>query len=262
MAQDVLAVTGAKVEPAQEVDQTLVEAEDLGFLAGLFAQFLDVFFQFALGGNDNFLDAGGMNAAVGNEFFQGHARDFTANHVEGADDNHAGSIVDDHVHAGGFFEGADVSTFAADDAAFHFVVGDAHGAGCGFGGVNGGVALQGSEQRFAGFFLAGFGEYFFVAEDDRPGLLLELLVEDFQEAPGGFLLIEPAKLVQGLPLQVEQFSEFFLAVVGFLDAFGEFALGAFHYFFLFAQLLGLFFQGILAFVEQAFAFVQFAAQAA
>ena len=142
-----------------------------------------------LGGDDDLLDAGGVDAAVGDEFFERHAGDLAADHVEGADDDNAGGVVDDDVDAGGFFEGADVSAFAADDAAFHFVVGDADGAGGGFGGMHGGVALDGGEQDFAGFFLADFAQHFFVAEDNRAGLLLELLVEDFEEPPGGFFLV-------------------------------------------------------------------------
>ena len=176
------------MEPAQEVDQTLVQAVDFGFLAGRLADFLNVLFQFALGGHNDFLDPRGVDAAVGDEFFQGHAGDFAANHVEGADDDHSRRIVDNHVHAGGFFKGADVSPFAADDAAFHFVVGDAHRAGRGFGGVHGGIALDGREQYFSGFFLANFAQHLLVLEDDRPGFLLELLVQDFQEPAGGLFL--------------------------------------------------------------------------
>ena len=74
--------------------------------------------------------------------FQREAGDFAADHVEGADDDHAGRVVDDHVHAGGLLEGADVAALAADDPALHLVVGDAHRAGGGLGGVRGRVTLD------------------------------------------------------------------------------------------------------------------------
>ena len=74
--------------------------------------------------------------------FERHAGDFAADRVEAADDHHAGRVVDDHVDAGGLFEGADVAAFAADDAALHFVVGDVDGAGGGLGRVGGGEALN------------------------------------------------------------------------------------------------------------------------
>ena len=84
---------------------------------------------------------------------------------------------------------------------------------------------------------------------DRAGLLLELRVEDFQQAPRGLGLAQAAELVQRLPLQVEELGEFFLAVVGVLDLLGELALRGLDDLFLLADLLGLLFQGVLALVE-------------
>ena len=65
--QHVLAVAGAEVQPAQQVDQPLVQAVDVGLLAGLLAQLLDVPLQLLLRGDDDFLDPRGVDAAVGDE---------------------------------------------------------------------------------------------------------------------------------------------------------------------------------------------------
>ena len=70
------------------------------------------------------------------------AGDFAADRVERADDHHAGRVVDDHVDAGRLFECADVPTFAADDAALHFVAGNVDRAGGGLGRVGGGETLD------------------------------------------------------------------------------------------------------------------------
>ena len=203
-----------------------------------------------------------MDAAVGDERVQGQAGDFPADHVEAADDDHARRVVDDQVDAGGLFEGADVAALAADDPPFHFVVGNADGAGRRLGGMRGRVALQRGDDDLAGLLFAGLGQLLVAAEDRRAGLLLELRVEDFQQAPRGLGLAQAAELVQRLPLQVEELRQVLLAMVGLLDLLGELALRGLDDLLLLANLFGLFLQAVLAFVEEAFAFVEFAADLA
>ena len=157
MPQHVLAVAGAEAQPAQQVNDFGVQVADVGLLGGFLAELLEVFFEFGLGLGDDFLDARGMDATVGDQLRERNPRDFAAHHVEAADDYDAGRIVDDDVDAGGLFEGADIATFAADDAPLHIVVGDVDSAGGGFRGVGGGVALHGGDHDLAGFFLADLG---------------------------------------------------------------------------------------------------------
>ncbi len=172
--QHVLAVAGAEVQPAQQLDQPLVQVVDGQLLAGVLAELQDVLFQFLLRGRHDLLDPRGVDAAVGNELVQRQPRDLAADHVEAADDDHAGRVVDDQVHAGGLLEGADVAALAADDAALHLVVGDADGAGGRFGRVGGRVALQRSDDDLAGLLFADLRQLLVVAEDGGAGLLLEL----------------------------------------------------------------------------------------
>ncbi len=138
----VLAVARAEVEPAEQIHHLVVQPANLRFLHGFLAippnLHVDLFLRFG----DELFDARGMNAAVGDELVERFAGNFAAHGVECADDHHAGRIVDDHVHARGFLEGADVSPLAADDAALHFVAGDIDGAGGGFGRVGGGEPLD------------------------------------------------------------------------------------------------------------------------
>ena len=107
--QHVLAVAGAEVEPAQEVDDPLVQAVDVDLLAGRLAQLLDVAIQLLLRLGDDLLDPRGMDSPVGDELVEREPGDLAADGVEGADDDHAGGVVDDDVDAGGLLEGADVA---------------------------------------------------------------------------------------------------------------------------------------------------------
>ena len=68
--------------------------------------------------------------------------------------------------------------------------------------------------------------------------------------------------MQRLPLQVEELGKLLLAAVGVLDLFRQLALRALDDLLLLAKLLGLFFQGVLALVQEAFALVELAPQAA
>ena len=158
MPQHVLAVARAIVQPAEQVDDALVEAADLRFLHGFFAVAADLRVDFLLRFGDELFDPRGMDAAVGDELVERDAGDFAADRIERADDHHAGRVVDDHVDAGGFFERADVATFAADDAALHFVAGNVDRAGRGFGRVRGGEALDRGQQHFLGLGVADRGE--------------------------------------------------------------------------------------------------------
>ena len=173
-----------------------------------------------------------------------------------------GRVVDDHVHAGGLLERADVPPLAADDPALHLVVGDVDRAGGGFGGVGGGIALQSGQQDFAGLLLAGLGDPLFVLDDHRPGFLLQLGLEHLQQPLGGLLAAQPAQLVQRLPLQVEELGQFLLAAVDVLDPLGELALGGLDDLLLLAELLGLLLQGVLALVEDPLALVELLAEGA
>ena len=103
-----------------------MQAGDVGIVGGLFAGFgddlvngLGFFF------NDLF-DVGGMDAPVHRQAGESAAGDFAADRVEAGDGHGFGGIVHDHVHTGGLFEGLDVASVAANDAAFHLFVGQRH----------------------------------------------------------------------------------------------------------------------------------------
>ena len=70
----------------------------------------------------DFLDARRMDAAIEQEALHGFAGDLAAHRIKAGKHHGIGRIVDEHGDARGGLEGADVATFAADDAAFQFLI--------------------------------------------------------------------------------------------------------------------------------------------
>ena len=99
-----------------------------------------------------------------------------------------GRVVNQHRHAGGGLEGADVAAFAADDAALDVVALEGDGGGGGFEGVLAGVTLDGDADDAAGLFLrARLGLFDDVARQVARvarGFLLDFL----EELRAGFVL--------------------------------------------------------------------------
>ncbi len=61
------------------------------------------------------LDAGGVNAAVGNEVFHGNAANLATNGIEARNGNALRSIVDQQIHARKLLEAANIAALATDD---------------------------------------------------------------------------------------------------------------------------------------------------
>ena len=109
-----------------------------------------------------FLDACGVDTAVGHELMQGQTGDFAAHGVEARQHDGFGGVVHYDLDAGGGFEGADVAAFAAYDAAFDFIgidVEHCHGV---LDGCFGGYTLYGLHHDAASFFV---GRQFGVVHD-------------------------------------------------------------------------------------------------
>src|SRR5262249_13569491 len=142
VTQNILAIAGAIMQPAKHFDDLGMYSLDVALQHCLFAHLTDVVFNLLLGHIDDLFDAGGMDAAVGDEFFHGDFGNLASYRVEAIDRDHTRGVIDDDIDARGLLEGADVSTLAADDAAFHVITGDLDAFGCAFAGDLGGVALH------------------------------------------------------------------------------------------------------------------------
>ena len=161
-----------------------------------------------------------MNAAIGSQFVQRHVGDFAADGIERADDHDAGRVVDDDVNAGGFFEGPNVTTFAANDTAFHVVAGNVNRAGGRFGGMRSGVALQVGDHHLASLRLTGLLQMLFVSGNGRAEFAFQLGFQSAEQPLGGFVARHAAELMQHLALLIDNGFQFFAAFGGFVGFFG------------------------------------------
>jgi hypothetical protein len=121
VGEQVLGVRRAHLELAEQPHQLGVDAVQAEvehrLLAGLAAHLVDVL----LGLLHHLLDAGRVDAAVGDQRADRQPRDLAAHRVEARDRDRLGGVVDDHVDAGGGLERADVAALAADQPALHVV---------------------------------------------------------------------------------------------------------------------------------------------
>jgi hypothetical protein len=182
VVQNVLTVAGAVLEPPhqpQELRMDIVEAQLEGGGGAVLPHLL---LQFRLHLLDHFFDAGGVDAAIGNQPPDRLPRNFAAVGVVRRQDDRAGRVIDDEVDARGELEGADVAAFAADDAPFQIVARQIDDRYRGFDGVFRRAALNGVRDdllRAVARRLASLGLETF--DDSRcvtPRVALHLLQED------------------------------------------------------------------------------------
>ncbi len=148
--QHVLAVAGTVLHAAEQAHELGVDAVNVRLEHGALALGLDGGVDLLLGLGDHFLDAGGVDAAVGDELLQRQTGHLAADGVKAGDGDCLGGVVDDQVAAGQRLNGADVAALAADDAAFHLVVRQRHDRYGHFAGVVGGAALDRRGDDLAG----------------------------------------------------------------------------------------------------------------
>jgi hypothetical protein len=146
VGEHVLAVARAELQAPERADDLAVQALDVavegGLLAGLDEARLELGLRLVVG----LLDARRVDAPVGQQLLERHARDLSAYAVEGRQDDGAGGVVDDEVHAGEVLQRTDVAPLPADDPALHLVGGQLHDRHRGLDRVAGGEALHRDRQ--------------------------------------------------------------------------------------------------------------------
>ena len=128
------------------LDDLDVEALHAGLEGGVLAGLLEVRLELGLRLVVGLLDARRVDAPVGEQLLERHARDLAAHAVERRQHDGARRVVDDEVDAGEVLERADVASLAADDAALHVVGRQLDDADRRLGGVAGGEALHRDRQ--------------------------------------------------------------------------------------------------------------------
>ena len=130
-----------------------MQAVDAGLKDRLLARLAHLRVDLLAGLFHHFLDAGRVDAAVGNELFQGDAGDFPPDGIKAGQDDRLGRVVDDQVDARRGLQGADVAPLAADDAALHLVVGQVDHGDRGLGHVVRRALLNRQGDDVAGLFI-------------------------------------------------------------------------------------------------------------
>ena len=155
--EHVLPIAGAEFEPAQQLDQVRMQADDIRLVGDALALFADRAVQLGLRLVDDFLDPGRVDPAVLQQLLQHAPRQFAAERIVCRDGDDLGRVVDDQVDPGRLLERADIAALAADDPALHFVARKRHDRYRGFRDVIGGDALDRRREDLAraalGFFV-------------------------------------------------------------------------------------------------------------
>lgn len=108
VVQNVLAVRSAVFLAAQNLDELRMQVVHAGLIAGPLSLFFDGPVHFFPGLFHHVLDAGGVNAAVGNQLLQSQPGNLPADGIKGGDGNGLGGVVDDQVDAGDGLQRPDV----------------------------------------------------------------------------------------------------------------------------------------------------------
>ena len=174
--QHVLGIAVTELQPPQELDQFGVDAMDADVEHRLLSGLLDDVVYLPLATANHLLDPPRMDAAVGDERFQRHARDFAADGVVTRDDHGLGGVVDDQIDAGGRLQGADVAAFAADDPTLHLVVGEGHDRNGALGHEVAGQPRDGERDHLLGL-TVGLRPCLLFHDPDAPGRIVPRLLE-------------------------------------------------------------------------------------
>ena len=190
MSEDVLAERRAEVEPSEVLHEIGMERADADLVDRGLTRFLHRLVDLCARAADGLLDARGMDAAVDEQPLEGALRDLAADRVEARDHDGLGGVVDDHVDAGERLEGANVATFAADDATLHVVARERDRRHRVLGGVLRGVALEGDRDDRARLLVGALAGLDLVLTDLAVRDVAHLLLDALEEQGSGLVLAE------------------------------------------------------------------------
>ena len=150
--KQVLSVGAAILHTAYHAHEFKIQAVYAQVDTCALAGFQDFFFQLFAHLGHNFLDTGGMYAAVDDQLVQGEPRHLAAHRIESTDEDGIGCVVNHNFYSGRCFEGTYITAFASDDASFHLVVVDRESSNGILYGSLGGSALYSVDNYSLGLF--------------------------------------------------------------------------------------------------------------
>ena len=124
------------------MNDTLMQSMDTHFVRCLLAIFLDMFINFLFSLTHNLFNATRVDATVCNQSIERHSCNFTPYRIEGTHNHNTRRIIDNHIDPRRLFDRANVSAFATNDSALHFIVGNIDGTGRCFRGMRCSVSLN------------------------------------------------------------------------------------------------------------------------
>ena len=133
------------------------------------------------------LDAGRVNAAVGDEVLEGDTGGLATDRVEARKNDGLWRVVDHEVDAGNLLEGPDVATLATDDTALEVIRGNVHGGNGDLGCVVGSAALNRQGQNLLGGLVALGANLLLGLANDRGSLVGDLAANLIEELLVGVL---------------------------------------------------------------------------
>ena len=188
MAQDILAEAGAVFQAADKLDEVGVQAVNAQLHNGLVALALHLDLQLAAALVNGLLDAGGMDTAVSDQAFKGHAGNLAAGLVKAGQRDGLRRIVNDQIAAGGGLQCADVAALTADDAALHLITGQRHNADGGLARGIGRTAGNGLTDQLAGEVVALVLHVCLIGADLHCLFMGQLVIHLLQQDGAGILL--------------------------------------------------------------------------
>ena len=120
--EQVLSVRRAVFHTTHHADQVGVQSVYAQINGGALADLHDFLLDVLANLVHHFLNAGRVDAAVGDQLVQAQAGHFTADRIKAAQDDGLRGVVHDDLNTGSGFQGADVASLAANDAALDVVV--------------------------------------------------------------------------------------------------------------------------------------------
>ena len=162
VVEDILSIAGAVTQPTKQLNKLMVNAVYAGSKHGAFALGFNGRIHFAAGFLNRLLNSGRVDSAIRDQLFKGDSCHFTSYGLKARKRNGFRCVIDDEIHAGKLFNGADVTAFAADDSALHFIVGQRNDADGGFGYVIRRAALNGDRNDLSCQLVAFFLRLLFI----------------------------------------------------------------------------------------------------
>ena len=208
--QHILAVTCAITHAAEQLDNFGVQVMNAGFQHGAFAFGFDCCIDFALSFGNHFLDSGRVNPPVLNQLFKGKPCNFTANGIKTGYGNGFRCVINNQIAPGKSFDAADVTSFTADDAAFHLIVGERNNRNGDFAGMVSSAALDRCRDNLFGEFICIIFHLLFNFLDLHGHFMRTVILDGVDQINLCFFSAEAGDFFQHLQLALFQGCNFLL----------------------------------------------------